>query len=252
MRYPHALPALLIAAPLMMPSLTGCASNPPASETATDASLQRELDLLRARVAELEAENATLRDNATPATESELAQQLDDLQRRNRELEQLAGVVPAEDRDPGRIALIETQTTGDTTTVTSRSEQLDVIAGSRAPHHMSLVLEYTGDTPPTDAGITWYLMTQRSGDDYRFADHVTLTLDGETLTLPVTSYDRQIRRTTRGTDNSDEQLTITVDADALRRISNAVTAQALVRGTRLTLGPDEIATFRAMRIRVTP
>ncbi len=215
------------------------------------AQLREENAALREQVQTLLAEVESLR-----ARVAELQGETDALQNRSDELEALAGLVPQTERVQGQAARIEhafdeeTQTS----TVTTRADALTVNRGSRQAHWMSCVYTYPGEpgshpATPTQA-VQWHLMTQRTGSLYRRLESATLRIDeDETITLLSQGYDRTFRRE-RGNDRSDERFYFALDLETLRRLSNAVTAELELGPVRITLTPDQIATFRALVLRI--
>ncbi|MBI1335594.1 MAG: hypothetical protein GC164_01375 [Phycisphaera sp.] len=199
-------------------------------------SLRAENAQLKARVAELEKELARARQTST-------------------ELAQLAGVETPDESEQtleARVKEVVDEKTGQTVMRTILSEFKT--ENSRGKHFLSLefVKPASGDGKSVDGSIEARILTGATGSQYMQADHITITADGQAYDLPITSYDRTLRRAgdmRRRIDISDEELTFTLPGDVLEKLVKSSTLEGTLGNTKLTFTRDQILLMRAMQVR---
>lgn len=265
---------------LTAPGVVADAGPPPEVER-----LRREVDELQRTVAALKAQNATLRTQWGQATleinrlraqlagqgglsslpaDEQAGDQVERLRRENEDLRsqaaqltQLAGLAPRDERvgsQAGRITATY-DAEADRTTVRTEQERLEVTAGSRARHFLSLAYSYDGQamtSPPAE--VTLFIQAVYSGGIYGSEQPLELTIDGQAVTVRAADYHVN-RRSSRIAGRSqvsrdDETVTFLVDADLLRRLSRAVAVTGRLGGVSFELTRDQMALFTAVKQRI--
>lgn len=247
---------MIVCSALLIASASVCSAEETADTMAVlkqeNAELRSELERVKAAYNRLEAETGRLR--------AELAQlriSNEDLRVQTQELTELAGLTPAGDRVESASARFTSEFDEATgrTTVRSGIEELKVTRGSAADHRLSLAYSFEGEQMqvPPDV-VTLFIQAKFSGGVYKDQDSVTLDIDGEEVTIPITDYDmvsRKVRvagkRTLR---KDDETLKIEIDAELLRRLARAIQVKMTIGPVVLEPTRDQTAMFRAVRKRI--
>lgn len=285
-RWPlNVLVALVCAAPLAAPVFADGGDIPPATEQASP-DLAAEVARLKQRIAELEAENARLKQQAAaPATapapktdakvseenarlaeeNAQLKRQLDltatqrqDLVVENKRLEELAGLTAKGEKVESAAALIKSRYVPEEgkTVVTSVPERLTMEAGIfDVPHVTWFEYAFSGEEmtakPET---VSFYLVAAgNTRQKYKHADSVRLTIDGESITLPVADY--AVTTETKGASRVgqkrfNESLRVDLSSDTLRKLARSRQATAELPSATIAFPAEVLATAKAMRERI--
>jgi hypothetical protein len=181
------------------------------------------------------------------------------LKRRVEELETRGGAADAPGRGytvgppqpPARGAAaaprLTTISEAGTRTVSTGASRLEVTRGSRAPQWVAFRYERAGDQPVR--AITMDLHTQFSGGIYRRVKSLALSVDGDRIDCPVTSYDA--RPVTGGgprrrVSRDHEELTVEIPVSALRRMAGAQAVTGSLGPVAFALRRDQLASLRAL------
>jgi hypothetical protein len=203
-------------------------------------------------------------DEAGSATEVErLTTENEELKRRIEELEEREGaatrslndadeagdvVVPAARPAGGTDAARLTTITGPgTRTVSTGASTLEVTRGSSAPQWVAFRYERAGEQPVRD--ITMDVHTQFSGSIYRSVKTLELSVDGDRIECPVTSYDSRAVTgggSRRRVSRDHEEVTVTIPVTTLHRMAAAKSVTGSLGAVRFELTRDQIASLRAL------
>jgi hypothetical protein len=184
--------------------------------------LRKENAELRARVQELESENARLRGG-----NGGLAAAL--------EQRATAAVAVAPGEEPG------------SSTITTEASLLEGIGGGKSRHWISWrAARAPGQTGRPDTAAV-VIDTASSGHAYRDVSALRLVVDGTPVDCPVADYRTEM--VTFGRDASgrtaSEHVTLTVPAAVLDKIANAHDVSGTLGPTTFHLTPEQIAAARA-------
>ncbi|HWP67065.1 MAG TPA: hypothetical protein VNO26_14300 [Candidatus Limnocylindria bacterium] len=175
--------------------------------------LRAENERLRARIAELERENARLRGAATRA----------------------------EPAIPTRVVEREGDDGG--TVWSTEPARVETSGAGRAAHYLWL------ERVPGDPGATLWIRGAYSGGIYRHTDRLELRLDGRTETLPIADYDAT--RITAGVGHrpqrrDHETLRVLLDARMLDALAETATLGGQLGRTTFTVPAEALASMRAL------
>lgn len=246
-----------------------------------------DVQALRQRIAELQAQRDTLLERVQQLTETVTQQQALIQKLRDENHQPSPGTADADDADSSdaRIAALQAevarleadkkamarqtredrsrqmrihlsrytdQQTGRAMLAT-RPRQLNITHGSRAEHWLWLEApaKNTADAPP--GALAVQLQTAFSGDAYRHTEQIELTADGQSLSLPVTDYQYQRRRTggRNKRDISDEQLTLRMTLDQLQQIIDAGEVSGKIAFVQFDLDPGLREALRVLHRELT-
>lgn len=216
---------MLIVAVALLPSLAFAAEDV-ASLKARIAELERENEALKAELAAMRGELKTVQ-TAKAELETQQAEQ--------REQRQAMYIVSQYDPKAGKTRLV------------SKPVALDVSHGSRAGHYLQLTAEGTGrnDKNPT---FTMTVSAYAAGRIYHVAKNLELTVDGQSMVLPIVNYERDKKMTgspKNRTDRSDEYLTFRLTADQVRQIGKASAVTGRAGSVRYKFSNNLIRLFSA-------
>ncbi len=213
------------------------------------AAAQDNAEALRKRIAELEAENAKLRQTIAQQAESINALRADRRQdgdvlkayeaqkQRNEQLEAKLAEVQTQaatlEQEKQQAAQQRQElyvdrdydAQADRTELSTRALRLTPTHGTRAKHWVTLSLEHAGEAmgdAPTHVVLA--MQTIYSGDLYRTTDTITFEADGKAFVCKVSDYERTVRKTgsmKNRRDVSDEAVYATMPTQAVRAIANA-------------------------------
>jgi hypothetical protein len=184
--------------------------------------LRKENAELRARVQELESENARLRGSS-------------------------GGLAAAlEQRATAAVAVAPGEAPG-STTITTEASQLEGIGGGKSRHWIT----WRAERAPGQAGrpdsAAIVIETASSGHTYRDVSTLRLVVDGTPVDCPVANYRTEM--VTWGRDASrrgaSEHVTATVPAAVLDKVANANDVSGTLGPTSFHLTPEQIAAARA-------
>jgi hypothetical protein len=192
-----------------------------------ESGLEAEVARLRARVAELEAENAQLRNDA--------------------------GLVATLDSAANETVRVTFDEDTDTTTIATTPSRLVRAGGTPLRHWLTLQATYPGRTPPpspTDALLV--VETSASSGDYRGATALRLVIDGRAEECPVVRYATEPIVAGRMVVPAGERETVTVSlpAAALARMAAGRDVRAALGANEFALTAEQIAALRAFRKRL--
>jgi hypothetical protein len=211
-----------------------------------------ELDRLRAENAQLRTEIEQLR-----AELAHLRAANEDLRIEKEQLTELAGVTAEGQQIESAEALIQSQYDAavNQTVVRTATTPLNMTAGTHADHYMSLLYSFEGQTmsaPP--ASITMHLQSLHTGGQYRDQPQITFIIDGQSVPTAVSDYRatrKQINRAGKSrSSRDDETLTITIDAELLRKLARATVVEGRLGQATFLLSSNQVATFKAVRKRI--
>ena len=216
--------------------------------------LQAEIARLKARLAEVEAENARLKGEVV-----DLETTQEDLVVEKQQLEKLAGVTTSGERVASMDAVIQTRYNEltDRTSALTRPRRVDIGAVLfEVPHYLAFAYDHPGQTPTEPlAHVRLLIYTQANNNQrYGLVDTASLTIDDETVELPVTDY--KILKTNRmgasvaGAESYNEKVTIEVDAATLDRLANASQVRMKLNATKFAWDQDTIALAGAVAARL--
>jgi hypothetical protein len=221
-RPPFAAAVALSVAAVLVP-LGAVVSGDPLEATSPAAEIAR----LRARIAELEAENARLRGEASLSAALEAA--ADD------------NVHVTFDEDTGM------------TTIATAPSRLVLTGGGSTRHWLTLEATYPGRTRPAAVGDTRLVVaTSASMGEYRRATALRLVVDGSAeeytvlryATEPITAGRQPLQAAER------ERVTISLPAAALARMAGAREVRAELGPKTFSLTTEQLSTVRAFRKRL--
>ncbi len=184
--------------------------------------LRSENAQLRARVQELERENARLRGDASHGLSAALEQRA------------TAAVAVAPGAAPG------------TTSITTEASRLEGIGGGKSRHWISWRGERAAGGGRPDAAAL-VIDTSASGSIYRGVSTLRLVVDGTPVDCTVADYKTETLPTGRnGTDRiQSERVTANVPAAVLDRLAGASDVSGTLGPTTFHLTPEQIAAARA-------
>jgi hypothetical protein len=193
-------------------ALALAASIAPCALADDTAALQAENARLRARVAELERENAQLRGDAKNA----------------------------EPAIPTRV--VERQTDDGSKLWATEPAPIDIGTG-RSVHLLWL------ERAPGEAGGVLWIRSEFSGGIYRNTEQLELRLDGKTETLPIAGYD--VNRITasagrRPQRRDHETVHVVLDARQLAALAETATLSGKLGRTSFTVPAETLASLRAL------
>jgi hypothetical protein len=197
----------------------------PARGDETD--VQAELGRLRARVSELEAENARLRNDAGLAATLGAAAD--------------ATVRTSFDADT------------DTTTIATTPSRLVRTDGGSVRQWLTLQAQHHGRVRPPSAGDALLLLeTSASAGDYRGATALRLVVDGTSAECPVVRYASEPIVAGRMAVPAGERETVTVSlpASVLARMAEGREVRAALGRNEFALTAEQLATVRAFKKRL--
>jgi len=223
---------------------------------------------LRARIAELERENAALRERLGVAEQQAqtLVREREDLTAEREQLEKLAGVTAKGEQVASAIALVDSRylTEGDaagTTRVTFKPRRIETTGAGpfSVEHYLGVAYAFVGETmqePPATVDLNIYTFSHPA-TAYASVREAEVIVDGEeAFTIPLASYEvlkarkspaalkrRDVRR--------DERLTFTLDADVLRRLATAQRVLVKLPGNELQLSREHVAMLAGARQRIS-
>ena len=183
----------------------------PSARAGDLSALQAENARLKARVAELERENATLRGEARSAQPA----------------------IPTKVVEKEKVDGVKVWST----------EPAPVQTAGRSEH-----LLWLERTPGQPGGVLW-LRGQFSGGIYRHTEQLELKLDGTTETLPIAGYDvsritAAIGRRTQRRDH--ETVHVVLDARQLSALAETATLSGKLGRTTFTVPAEALASLRAL------
>ncbi|MHC4997278.1 MAG: hypothetical protein ACYTGQ_19795 [Planctomycetota bacterium] len=138
----------------------------------------------------------------------------------------------------------------DTTTLSSRSWDMDMTRGAARYHWLSVEASFKGKTPPANPpAATINFQTFFTGGVYGKLKDVTLTADGQALRLPITGYENRYRRggTLRNKVRKDDEFfSVSIKPEQLRAIAGASGVTGEMGNSKFTLTHDQIASFKTL------
>jgi len=177
---------------------------------------------LRARVQELERENARLRGDASRGPSAALEQ-----------------------RATAAIAVAPGETPG-ATSISTEASRLEGIGGGKSRHWITWRAERAAGGGRPDAAAL-VIDTSASGSTYRGVSTLRLVVDGTPVDCPVADYRTEIAPT--GRDGAgriqSEHVTATVPAAVLDRVAGASDVSGTLGPTTFHLTPEQLAAARA-------
>jgi hypothetical protein len=207
--------------------LVAVAIAPAIAQPVDPAALQAEVGRLRARVAELEAENARLRGDAGLAAALSAAAE--------------ASVQVSFDED------------SDTTTIATTPSRLVRSRGDRTRHWLTLQARHRGrERPPTVDDAQLVVETSASTGDYRGATALRLLIDGRPEECAVVRYATEPIIAGREVVHTAERETVVVSLPSavLARLAAAHEVRATLGGNEFVLTPEQLSAARAFRKRL--
>jgi hypothetical protein len=142
---------------------------------------------------------------------------------------------------------LTTITEAGTRTVSTGASRLEVTRGSRAPQWVAFRYQRTGEQPVR--AVTMDLHTQFSGHTYRSAKTLELSVDGNRVDCPVTSYDSRAVTgggSRRRVSRDHEVLTVSIPVATLRQLAAARAVTGSLGPVAFALTNDQLASLRAL------
>lgn len=217
----------------LMPATSAFATDEP-DGTAEVERLTTENEALKRRLEKLEAHGRSDPGEAADTDDSEAAGNI---------------VVPAAPPAGGAadVSRLTTITEAGTRTVSTGASRLEVMRGSRAPQWVAFRYERAGDQLVHE--ITMDLHTQFSGGIYRHVKTLALSVDGNRIDCPVTSYDARAVTgggSRRRVSRDHEELTVTIPVAALQRMAAARAVTGSLGPVAFELTREQLASLRAL------
>ena len=177
---------------------------------------------------------------------AQLRKRVEDLEKEVARLRVLAGEVVPADRAAAAEAKVQVvkDEAGKIQTVKTQVSRLEILTGTTADHGL--------DVRYTDGQAKMIITGWFSGQLYNQVKEVELSLDGQTLILPVSKYYSRMQmigqRNPRRVD--DEVVSIDLSAEALNKIASSTNVNGQMGMTRFSFSPEQIAIFKAVAARL--
>jgi hypothetical protein len=207
-------------------------------------------DQLRKENAALKAENAQLRDQLRQLQDKLLSAETDRQQLTADKQKLVAQSQKIVAESDALFITSDYDDAANTTTLSSRSWDMDMTRGAARYHWLSVEASFKGKTAPDKApAASINFQSYFTGGVYGKIKEVTLTADGQALRLPVTSYENRYRRggtPRKRTRKDDEFFSVALQPDQLAAIANAKTVTGEMGRSKFNLTNDQIASFKTL------
>lgn len=207
------------------------------------------LNQLRAENETLKAENATLRQQLRALQEKLITSETGRQQLTTEKQQLVAQTQKIVDQNNAYFITTDFDTAANTTTLSSRSSDMDITRGAGRYHWISLEASFKGKTPPSSQNAQLNFQTFFTGGVYGKIKNITLTADHQTLTLPITEYENRYRRggtARKRTRKDDEFFTATLTAAQITTLAHAKSVTGAMGYTQFNLTADQLNSIQTL------